>query len=139
MPLKINQFFVQRSGGGYSEWVPSNDVKETSQCQPQAENEGPSAPKIKNIVPVLYSTSLKVGKREVTEKESMPFTIEWIPDVLPQSRHGELTLSFQFSHTGPFHTDQERKSSVAPLKKLIQSQGQTVTIMLPAPVQSVSS
>ncbi len=29
---------------------------------------------------------------------SVPFTIEWIPDVLFQSKFGELSLQFQFGH-----------------------------------------
>ena len=27
-----------------------------------------------------------------------PFTIEWIPDILVQSKFGELTIHFQFGH-----------------------------------------
>jgi hypothetical protein len=139
VPLKINQFFVQNSNGSYSEWIPTNDVKEED------------GPKTKSIVPVLHSTSLKIGKSDapynlvergyvvkdlicvdsshtilgktdLTAKENVPFSIEWIPDILPQTHHGELTLSFQFSHTGPIHTDEERRNTVAPLQKLIQSQ-----------------
>ena len=34
-----------------------------------------------------------------TENDSLiPFTIEWIPDVLFQSKFGELTIHFQFGH-----------------------------------------
>ena len=32
------------------------------------------------------------------QKEGPPFVIEWIPDILPRSRVGELRISFQYGH-----------------------------------------
>lgn len=32
------------------------------------------------------------------QKEAGPFVIEWIPDVLPRCRMGELRISFEFGH-----------------------------------------
>lgn len=40
------------------------------------------------------------GHTSPTQKEPTPFTIEWIPDILPRSRLGELRLKFQYGHHG---------------------------------------
>lgn len=32
------------------------------------------------------------------QKEPTPFIIEWIPDTLPKSHVGELTIKFQYGH-----------------------------------------
>ncbi|KAJ7425321.1 hypothetical protein WISP_23994 [Willisornis vidua] len=40
------------------------------------------------------------GHTSPTQKEPTPFTIEWIPNILPRSRLGELRLKFQYGHHG---------------------------------------
>lgn len=32
------------------------------------------------------------------QKEPTPFIIEWIPDILPKSRIGELRIKFEYGH-----------------------------------------
>lgn len=39
-----------------------------------------------------------LGTSENDSSGFVPFTIEWVPDILPQSKFGELTLHFQFGH-----------------------------------------
>jgi len=106
VPLKIIQFFIQTANGDYDEW--SSAREEVTKNTP--------------IIPVLHGTSLRIGnKPDLTARDSVPFTIEWMENVLPQSKYGELSLSFQFNHSGPIHTDEERRNSVAPLQKLLQN------------------
>lgn len=44
---------------------------------------------------------VNLGKNDPTATESVPFVIEWIPDILPQSKLGELSLTFEFGHSEP--------------------------------------
>jgi hypothetical protein len=47
------------------------------------------------------------GKNHVSSsKESIPFVIEWIPDILVKSKLGELTLRFEFGRTGPIQNQE---------------------------------
>ncbi|XP_074708344.1 uncharacterized protein C2orf42 homolog isoform X2 [Strix uralensis] len=52
------------------------------------------------IRPLELKTFLKVGNTSPTQKEPTPFIIEWIPNILPQSRIGELRIKFQYGHHG---------------------------------------
>ena len=69
------------------------------------------------MIIIFYENS---GKLDTVSKESTPFIIEWIPDVLPESKIGELSITFQVAHTGPIHTDDERRACNAPIQRLIQ-------------------
>ena len=43
---------------------------------------------------------------------STPFSIEWVPEILSQSKFGELTLQFQFGHQRqPVHNANKYASS----------------------------
>jgi len=33
-----------------------------------------------------------------SQREAIPFVIEWIPDILPQSHVGEMRIQFEFGH-----------------------------------------
>jgi len=35
---------------------------------------------------------------EAATREGIPFVIEWIPDILPQSHIGEMRIQFEFGH-----------------------------------------
>lgn len=39
-----------------------------------------------------------VGNTSADQKEPTPFVIEWIPDILPKSRIGELRIKFEYGH-----------------------------------------
>jgi len=43
-------------------------------------------------------TFLKVGQTLPDQKELTPFVIEWIPDILPSMRIGELRIKFEYGH-----------------------------------------
>ncbi|KAH9503249.1 hypothetical protein Btru_068557 [Bulinus truncatus] len=56
--------------------------------------------KIKNHTPIRpfeLKTYLKVGPTNA-QKESTPFIIEWIPDILPRCHIGELRIKFEYGH-----------------------------------------
>lgn len=38
------------------------------------------------------------GTGSANPKEAGPFVIEWIPDVLPRCRMGELRIGFEYGH-----------------------------------------
>lgn len=40
------------------------------------------------------------GNTSPTQKEPTPFIIEWIPNILPHSRIGELRIKFEYGHHG---------------------------------------
>ena len=46
---------------------------------------------------LIQNVSLSVGQVE-GDSSPVPFTIEWIPDVLPQSKFGEVSFHFRFGH-----------------------------------------
>ncbi|XP_042895170.1 uncharacterized protein C2orf42 homolog isoform X1 [Parasteatoda tepidariorum] len=54
--------------------------------------------KPKHINPVELKTFLKVGHTALSQTEPTPFTIEWIPDILPVSKVGEMKLIFEYGH-----------------------------------------
>ena len=45
------------------------------------------------------------GHTVADQKEPTPFIIEWIPDILPRSRIGELRLKFEYGHLRNGHRD----------------------------------
>ena len=54
----------------------------------------------------FYKTFLKVGKMRVDQfnEQSIPFIIEWIPNLYQKSQIGELTIRFEFGHLRPNET-----------------------------------
>ncbi|XP_076140474.1 uncharacterized protein C2orf42 homolog isoform X2 [Alosa pseudoharengus] len=92
LPLKLTQSFVRNSDGSYSPFtcpeVPAEPLSEAfgRTDRPQA------------IRPLELNTFLKVGICTPGQKEPTPFVIEWIPDILPRSRVGELRLRFEYGH-----------------------------------------
>ena len=45
-----------------------------------------------------FKTFLKVGQLTPDPNDSTPFIIEWIPDLYPRSKHGEMQIIFQYGH-----------------------------------------
>lgn len=43
-------------------------------------------------------TYLRVGFTESDQKDSTPFVIEWMPDLWPKCKIGEMRLIFEFGH-----------------------------------------
>ncbi|XP_059488653.1 uncharacterized protein C2orf42 homolog [Neocloeon triangulifer] len=50
------------------------------------------------IRPLELKTYLKVGLTAPEQKNPTPFVIEWIPDVFPRTKVGEMSLTFEFGH-----------------------------------------
>ncbi|XP_076019677.1 uncharacterized protein C2orf42 homolog [Genypterus blacodes] len=92
LPLELTQSFVKNIDGSYlsfccPEPLPEPELPEGFRSdRPQA------------IRPMELRTFLKVGPHAADQKDSCPFVIEWIPDVLPRSRVGELRICFEFGH-----------------------------------------
>ncbi|ELU13840.1 hypothetical protein CAPTEDRAFT_18678 [Capitella teleta] len=87
MPLRITRSFVENRDGTFDSYEPP--LLQTS-------NDG-----TKNITPIRpfeLKTYLKVGNTARDQTEPTPFIIEWIPDILPHSRIGELRIKFEYGH-----------------------------------------
>lgn len=54
------------------------------------------------------------GNTSPTQKEPTPFIIEWIPNILPQARIGELRIKFQYGHHGGPRPGAHRRPPAAP-------------------------
>ena len=48
--------------------------------------------------PQIYNRPLYAGLTSPDQKVPTPFVIEWIPDILPKSRIGELRIKFEYGH-----------------------------------------
>ncbi|KAG7476464.1 hypothetical protein MATL_G00083350 [Megalops atlanticus] len=92
LPLELTQSFVKNRDGSFSPFrcpeAPPETV--TEGC---GRGERPQA-----IRPLELRTFLKVGTSTPEQKEPTPFVIEWIPDILPRSRVGELRIRFEYGH-----------------------------------------
>ncbi|KAL0965317.1 hypothetical protein UPYG_G00279690 [Umbra pygmaea] len=89
LPLELTQSFVKNSDGSYSPFS----------CPPPHPPDGYSRPdRPQAIRPLELRTFLTVGLCSAEQKDPIPFVIEWIPDILPRCRVGELRISFQYGH-----------------------------------------
>lgn len=70
--------------------------------------------------PIFFPFSVLLGNTSPDQKEPTPFIIEWIPDILPQSKIGELRIKFEYGHYRNGHpTDyQEPRPSLQTLELL---------------------
>ncbi|KAM4883742.1 uncharacterized protein C2orf42 homolog isoform 2-T2 [Sylvia borin] len=94
VPLEITRSFVQNRDGSYEPFrSPRVEVESLAEGLGPHDRQPP-------LRPLELQTFLKVGHTSPTQKEPTPFTIEWIPDILPRSRLGELRLKFQYGHHG---------------------------------------
>uniref|UniRef100_A0A1B6HG95 SWIM-type domain-containing protein n=1 Tax=Homalodisca liturata TaxID=320908 RepID=A0A1B6HG95_9HEMI len=91
MPLEITRSFVENQDGTY-------DVYEASNLKDEAYSKMDNAPRIK---PMELKTFLKVGNTAPDQKVPTPMIIEWIPDILPKTKVGELKITFEFGHRRP--------------------------------------
>lgn len=53
-----------------------------------------------------------LGYTSPNQREPTPFVIEWIPDLLPVSKIGELRIKFEFDHKKNDPTDRGLKKSL---------------------------
>ena len=66
----------------------------------------------KSSKPEEYKTFLKVGQMSTDPGDVTPFKIEWLQDVLPRSKTGEMTIKLEFGHqvNGQIDTTIPKKS-----------------------------
>ncbi|XP_039286485.1 uncharacterized protein C2orf42 [Nilaparvata lugens] len=88
--LLIARSFIKNSDGSYDVYNASSSYEHFAKTE--------NTPRIK---PLEYKTFLKVGYNFKEQTKPSPFIIEWIPDILPMTRTGELKLTFQFGHHSP--------------------------------------
>lgn len=92
LPLEVTQSFVKNVDGSYSRF-------RCPEPPPEPElPEGCKSDRPQVIRPMELRTFLKVGAGTADQKETCPFVIDWIPDVLPRCHMGELRISFEFGH-----------------------------------------
>ncbi|XP_027479849.1 uncharacterized protein C2orf42 homolog isoform X3 [Zalophus californianus] len=92
MPLEITRSFIQNRDGTYELFkCPKVEVESIAETYGRIEKQ----PVLR---PLELKTFLKVGNTSPDQKEPTPFVIEWIPDILPQSKIGELRIKFEYGH-----------------------------------------
>ncbi|XP_068190561.1 uncharacterized protein C2orf42 homolog isoform X2 [Antennarius striatus] len=92
LPLESSQSFVKNIDGSYSRFC-CPELPSEPELPEECRTDRPQA-----IRPLELRTFLKVGPGTPDQKETSPFVIDWIPDVLPRCHVGELRISFEFDH-----------------------------------------
>ncbi|XP_043460941.1 uncharacterized protein C2orf42 homolog [Leptopilina heterotoma] len=103
--LEITRSFIQNADGSY-------------QLYKREETDIDRYKKTVNsalIKPMELKTYLKVGNTSPSQVDPTPFLIEWIPDILPISKIGELRIRFEFGHVT--NVTPQRCKKVSFLKK----------------------
>ncbi|XP_011339027.2 uncharacterized protein C2orf42 homolog [Ooceraea biroi] len=88
IPLEITRSFVQNADGTYELY--KREETEIDRYKKTSNNA--------LIKPLELKTYLKVGNTSPNQTEPTPFLIEWIPDILPISKIGELRIIFEYGH-----------------------------------------
>ncbi|XP_074103880.1 uncharacterized protein C2orf42 isoform X2 [Cotesia typhae] len=102
IPLEITRSFIQNSDGSYELYKrQETDIDHFKKTDRNA-----------LIKPLELKTFLKVGYTSPNQREPTPFVIEWIPDLLPVSKIGELRIKFEFDHKKNDPTDRGLKKSL---------------------------
>jgi hypothetical protein len=89
VPLEISRKFTRNSDGTYTYKTPV-----TEDLSPNSKRPKPC----KNLKLIEYNTFLKVGQMSSDPRDVTPFKIEWVPDLLPRSRTGEMTIWLEFGN-----------------------------------------
>ncbi|XP_005988270.1 uncharacterized protein C2orf42 homolog [Latimeria chalumnae] len=104
MPLEITRSFIKNRDGSYELFkCPKVQVESIAEAYSRAEKQ----PAIR---PLELKTFLKVGNTSPDQKEPTPFTIEWIPDILPKSKIGELRIKFEYGHHRNGHIEYQEQN-----------------------------
>ncbi|OXU25333.1 hypothetical protein TSAR_000436 [Trichomalopsis sarcophagae] len=88
IPLEITRSFVQNADGSYELYK-----REETEIDRFKKTDNTAL-----IKPLELKTFLKVGNTSPNQVQPTPFLIEWIPDILPISKIGELRIRFEFGH-----------------------------------------
>ncbi|XP_063977907.1 uncharacterized protein C2orf42 homolog [Diachasmimorpha longicaudata] len=103
IPLEITRSFLQNSDGTYELF--KREESDIDRYKKMGNNA--------LIKPLELKTYLKVGNTCPDQVEPTPFLIEWIPDILPISKIGELRLRFEFGHVKSEAPQKYRKVALA--------------------------
>ncbi|CAB4061122.1 unnamed protein product [Lepeophtheirus salmonis] len=90
VPLEITQTFSENKDGTYDVLPPLAQSNKRSLLISNNNNNSVRSPELK--------TYLKVGQMSFDSKDTTPFVIEWIPDILPIMKVGELKVKFEYGH-----------------------------------------
>nr|XP_004668374.1 uncharacterized protein C2orf42 homolog isoform X2 [Jaculus jaculus] len=113
MPLEITRSFIQNRDGTYELFkCPKVEVESIAETYGRVEKQ----PVLR---PLELKTFLKVGNTSPDQKEPTPFIIEWIPDILPQSKIGELRIKFEYGHHRNGHSS-DYQDSQPPLEQPLE-------------------
>jgi len=85
--LEVTKTFVENKDGSFSVHI-----------SPDAEDDQFHRLPGKRIKAHELKTFLKVGQTLPDQKDLTPFVIEWIPDILPFMKIGELRIKFEYGH-----------------------------------------
>ncbi|XP_066570350.1 uncharacterized protein C2orf42 homolog [Amia ocellicauda] len=99
MPLEVTQSFVKNRDGSFEPFrCPEVPLEPVAEAYSRADRQTA-------IRPLELRTFLRVGNTSAEQKEPTPFVIEWIPDILPKSRIGELRIRFEYGHLHNGHVE----------------------------------
>ncbi|XP_008549183.1 uncharacterized protein C2orf42 [Microplitis demolitor] len=99
IPLEITRSFIQNSDGTYELY---------KRQETDIDHNFKKTDRNALIQPLELKTFLKVGYTSPNQREPTPFIIEWIPDLLPVSKIGEMRIRFEFDHKKNDPTDRQR-------------------------------
>ncbi|XP_072122850.1 uncharacterized protein C2orf42 homolog isoform X2 [Mobula birostris] len=92
MPLEVTRSFIENRDGTYELFkCPKVQVENIAEAYSRVEKQP-------TIRPLELKTFLRVGNMSPDQKEPTPFIIEWIPDILPRSKIGEMRIKFEYGH-----------------------------------------
>ncbi|XP_051896731.1 uncharacterized protein C2orf42 homolog isoform X2 [Pristis pectinata] len=92
MPLEVTRSFIENRDGTYELFkCPKVQVESIAEAYSRVEKQP-------TIRPLELKTFLRVGNMSPDQKEPTPFIIEWIPDILPRSKIGEMRIKFEYGH-----------------------------------------
>ncbi|CAH1258070.1 uncharacterized protein C2orf42-like [Branchiostoma lanceolatum] len=106
MPLEVTRSFVENRDGTYEPYdAPKVEVETIAEAYRKIEGQ-------QAIKPFELKTYLKVGNTSPDQKEPTPFVIEWIPDILPKCKIGELRIKFEYGHQRNGHMEVRRPVAI---------------------------
>ncbi|XP_072342093.1 uncharacterized protein C2orf42 homolog isoform X4 [Scyliorhinus torazame] len=92
MPLEVTRSFIENRDGTYELFkCPKVQVESIAEAYRRVEKQP-------TIRPLELKTFLRVGNMSPEQKEPTPFIIEWIPDILPRLKIGEMRIKLVYGH-----------------------------------------
>jgi hypothetical protein len=94
--LDVTRKFNRTNDGTFNLVQEDHHLNATTENSMVSSNKKSKATKV--IRHLEFKTFLKVGQMSTDPRNVTPFTIEWIPDVLPKSKVGEMQIKFEYGH-----------------------------------------